>query len=222
VTVGTPDLGCAAPPDTFTTAGLAGPANANAWDAWAWSSFAAFNWPALASTDTASYPSGFVRGVPDTTKSFASAQSTDVAVWETFKEKRELFNSTATPGAWQSPTFDPQYAPNFNGGQIQMCEGTYIFATWEHESIAQGAGYSYVNYSADSSNEQTDPSPYPNTAAGVQVARLKPYPLPGTAAIDASVRSQLPNSVWQHYRLIGTQFQAIPPKAPPQPVAAKK
>ncbi len=478
VTVGTPELNCAAPPDTFTTAGLAGPANANAWDAWAWSSFAALNWPALAAPEGTNYPSGFVRGVPDLTKSFATALSGDVAVWETFKEKRELFNSTAAPGAWQNLTFDPQYAPDFNGGQVQMCAGTdptilarvkqhprviaqlgkqgpsingdssgdetaevasppqestndlcagytattqptlkacqsilfpppaggtndtaytasgpnsrrpvgprvfkgtpsvdhfiyyevklnydyyayvaanglndystaiakasanqielpfrtsaspkaqgsgntnalvgyssantqacyqnklsgcadlspqtispsmlpaigstqvkaawlpateldgdlstyhltdavyyknspqqpgglcysvqqfgliglhiiqrvhggaagvspekiggtYIFATWEHESIAQGAGYSYVNYSADSSQEQTDPSPYPNTAAGIQVARLKPYPLPGTAAINASVKSQLPNSVWQHYRLIGTQFQAI-------------
>ena len=127
--VGQADLVCAAPPSTFATADLStncvsaisGPCLGQAWDAWAWSSFAALNWPALASSDAANYPSGFVRGVPDTSKAFLTAQSTDVSVWETFKEKRELFNPAALPGAWQQLTFDPKYAPEFSGGQIQMC-----------------------------------------------------------------------------------------------------
>lgn len=473
-------LDCPVPPDTFPTTALVGAANGKAWDAWAWSSFAALNWPALASADASTYPSGFVRGVPDTTKSFATAQPEDVAVWETFKEKREIFNPAASPGAWQQLTFDPTYAPDFNGGQIQMCAGTdlalleqvkarprviaqlskqapsidgasstdetaevasppqestntlcagltgnalegcrsfafppppggtldtpytaagpnsrqpvgprvfkgtpaqenfvyyevklnydyyayvakngygdydtavaaaktnqirlpfrtsaiskpgpnnpdsvinyssakvlpcyqsqlkncslpgqsispavlpalgsiqvkaawlpasrlganpaafhltsavyyqdspqqpnglcygvqqfgliglhiiqrvhggrattsqiagaaspepiggtYIFATWEHESIADGAGYSYVNYFADAGNEQKNPQPYPNTATGIPLSRLQAYPLPATAALDQQVKAQLPNSVWKNYRLIGTQFQAI-------------
>ena len=127
--VGQPDLVCAAPPSTFATTALSTncqsdvsvPCLGKAWDAWAWSSFAALNWPALASSDAAIYPSGFVRGVPDTSKTFRTAASTDVSVWETFKEKRELFNPTAAPGAWQQLTFDPKYAPEFAGGQIQMC-----------------------------------------------------------------------------------------------------
>src|SRR5215471_9625240 len=126
--VGQPDVGCAAPPSTFATTALStncanGPAPClgTAWDAWAWSSFAALNWPALASSDASNYPSGFVRGVPDTNKKFSTSQSTDVSVWETFKEKRELFNPAALPGAWQQLTFDPKYAPDFSGGQIQMC-----------------------------------------------------------------------------------------------------
>jgi hypothetical protein len=477
-------LGCAAPPDTFATARLQGADNGKAWDAWAWSSFAAYNWPALAAANPQIFPSGFVRGVPDTTKSFATAQPEDVAVWETFKEKRELFNPSAQADSWQRLTFDATYAPDFNGGQIQMCAGTdpallekvkarprviaqlgkqpsiggasttdetaevasppqestndlcagysatthptleacqsilfappaggnfgsqytasgpnsrrpvgprvfkgppgkenfvyyevklnydyyayvaenglndyataiaaakannirlpfrtsaiakpkgsgntdavvnyrsaavaacyasklndcsalsgqkitpdmlpalgavqvkaawlptglldgpptnyhltnavyyqdspqqpnglcynvdtfgliglhiiqrvhggratasqiagasnpepiggtYIFATWEHESIANGAGYSYVNYFANAGADQTNPNPYPNTAAGIQVARLQQYPLPATATLDAQVKAQLPNSVWKNYRLIGTQFQAI-------------
>jgi len=481
--VGQPDLACTAPPSTFATTALSmtcGSGSAlclgQAWDAWAWSSFAALNWPALASGDAASYPSGFVRGVPDTTQAFSTAASTDVSVWETFKEKRELFNSTALPGAWQQLTFDPTYAPDFSGGQIQMCAnvdavklervkkhprvfarvsktpttgttintgdetaevaspaqestdnlcagftsttsptlascqttlyppqvsgqtsvpytasgptqrppvgprvfkglpaqanflyyevkvnydyyayvarpitingqttslntyasalqqatsnlielpirtsattapgptnpavlnysaantaatyqtlnldagsktittlpglgsiqlkaawvpsslldgdpttyhltdavfykdspsqpnglcygveqfgllglhiiqrihagapggapeqagGTYIFATWEHQSIGNGTAYSYVNYSKFATNTEV---PFPNTAAGLPVARLKPYPLPTTQALDVQVQAGLPNSVWKNYRLIGTQFLAM-------------
>ena len=480
--VGQPDLTCTAPPSTFATASLSTncvstltvPCLGRAWDAWAWSSFAALNWPALASGDAASYPSGFVRGVPDTSKAFRTAAPTDVAVWETFKEKREMFNPAALPGAWQQLTFDPKYAPEFSGGQIQMCAsadavklervkkhprffarisktpppdkvntgdetaevaspaqestddlcaglttatrptrdfcektlyppqvsgqtsipytasgpngrnpvaprvfkgapaqnhfvyyevkvnydyyayvaqpitiggqvtslntyasavlqaasnsielpvrtsaaaapgpnpavvgysaaktaatyqslnqtpgpkpvdslpglgsiqlkaawvpstlldgdpstyhltdavyykdspnqpnglcydveqfgliglhiiqrihaaapggtaepagGTYIFATWEHQSIGNGAGYTYVNYSKFATNTEM---PFPNTAAGLPVARLKPYPLPGTQAIDAEVQASLSNSVWKNYRLIGTQFLAM-------------
>ena len=484
--VGQPNLVCTAPPSTFATVDLSTNCVSTmsplclgqAWDAWAWSSFAALNWPALASSDAGNYPSGFVRGVPDTSKAFRTAQPTDVSVWETFKEKRELFNPAALPGAWQQLTFDPKYAPEFSGGEIQMCAsadavklervkkqprvfarlrksptagttentgdetaevaspaqestddlcagftsttnptrdyceknlyppqvpgqtsvpytaggpnpqrypvgprvfkgapaqdhflyyevkvnydyyayvaqpiivggqtvvtslntystaihqalhnlielpvrtgaasvgnnpqavlnysaaktaatyqslnqnpgsnpikslpglgsiqlkaawvpsklldgdpntyhltdavyykdspsqpnglcydveqfgliglhiiqrvhagapggapeaagGTYIFATWEHQSIGNGAGYSYVNYSKFAHNTEV---PFPNTAAGLAVARLKPYPLPTTQALDVQVKADLPNAVWKNYRLIGTQFMAM-------------
>lgn len=471
------DLDCPAPPSTFSTTGLQGTQFGQAWDAWAWSSFAAMNWPALAAPGNLSFPTGFVRGVPDVNKSFVRAQSRDVTVWETFKEKRELFNDTATPQAWQSLTFDPQYAPSIHDGEIAMCTGaeprfaalttpprvfarlsktpsaggantgdetvevaspaqestdelcagytkqalqtcqqfyqpqdggspstpftatgpngrnpvgprvfkgrpsttsflyyevkvnydyyayvtqpimvnnqqtslnvyasaiaqaktnsiflpyrtsaaskpsghnpnalanysapstaacygksglrncglpgqptvsvanlpalgsiqlkaawvpatlldgnpdtyhltdaiyykdsprqknglcydvqtfglvglhiiqrihagapggspegaggTYIFATWEHQSVGNGAAYSYVNYSKFATNTER---PYPNTAAGLQVSRLKNYPLPTTANLNGKVQSQLAGSVWGNYRLIGTQFQAI-------------
>jgi len=470
------DLGCPAPPDTFDTTALSGTANGSNWDAWAWSSFAAYNWPALVSSDGAVYPTGYVRGVPDTMKGFTTASSDDVAVWETFKEKRELFNDLATAGAWQQLTFDPTYAPNsgqFPGGQIEACAGvgeellarvrerprvfaqlgkqspsidgdsstdetaevaspaqesqdalcagytastdptlddchmnfqpppggtptseysavddnfrpavgprvfkgepsaegfvyyevklnydyyaylaanglndydtavakakaaqihlpfrtsamaklggdnaaavvgydatatagcygkklsgcaqsgvgpevlpgvgsvqvksawlpaglldgeasdyhttyavyyedspdqpnglcykvqqfgliglhiiqrvhggattaaedetiggTFVFATWEHDSVAGGAGYTYVNYLADQALDQTDPSPFPNTAEGLQVARLQGYPLATTTAVNQAVAPLLADSVWKNYRLIGTQFQA--------------
>lgn len=473
---GAVDLGCPAPPSTFTTVGLQGTQWGQSWDAWAWSSFAALNWPALAAPNSSAFPTGFVRGVPDVRKTFVRAQSRDVTVWETFKEKRELFNPAATPQGWQSLTFDPKYAPSIHGGEIAMCAGaesrlaalktpprvfaqlsktpsaggastvdetaevaspaqestdqlcagytgtalsscrrfyqpppggnsstlygatdpsgrnpvgprvfkgkpsaanflyyevkvnydyyayvtqpftldnqttslnvypsaiaqaknngiflpyrtsaaskpggrnansvvaynaletatcyasglqnctlpnqpavsaarlpalgsiqlkaawvpaplldgnpdtyhltdaiyykdspqqknglcydvqtfglvglhiiqrvhagapggsaegvggTYIFATWEHQSVGNGAPYTYVNYSKFATN--TD-RPYPNTAAGLQVARLKNYPLPTTANLNANVQSQLAGSVWRNYRLIGTQFQAV-------------
>lgn len=472
--LGGPDVLCPAPPETFSVSSLSGPSLGQTWDAWAWSSFAALNWPALASSDLATYPSGFVRGVPDTGLKFTQAQARDVAVWETFKEKRELFNPQATASSWQQITFDPEYAPDFNGGKIQMCSGadaakmanvrrhlrvfarlaktpsvggastgdetaevaspaqestndlcagysdktnptlafcqsrlyqppaanqyatpytatgpngrnpvgprvfkgspaqdhflyyevklnydyfaylaanglddydtavkaasangirlpyrtsagagpggantssilgyasaktagcyankltncnlpnqsgispsklpglgsiqlkaawvpaaqldgdpstyhltdavffkdapgapndicydvqtfglvglhiiqrvhagssgqgqgeppggTYIFATWEHQSVGDGAGYSYVNYSKFATNTEM---PFPNTAAGIPVARLKPYPLAGTQAVNARAQSLLQNSVWKNYRLIGTQFLAM-------------
>jgi hypothetical protein len=114
------DLGCAAPPDTFDASSPTG----TAWDIWAWNTFAALNWPALASSDGVTYPSGYVRGVPDTAQSFAGAAPGDVLVWETFKEKRELFNDNAQAGSWQELTFGDTYAPNFfTGGQIEPCTG---------------------------------------------------------------------------------------------------
>jgi len=131
-----PDLDCPAPPNSFDLTryfsadsspkqkALAGPT----WDTWAWASFAAMNWPAKAD---ASQPTGFVRGVPDTTKSFAGAASDDVLVWETFKEKRELFQPTDTQppskvtqaSQWQDITFAAAQQPKSptNPGGIDAC-----------------------------------------------------------------------------------------------------
>ena len=92
------------------------------------------------------------------------------------------------------------------GDKAEPAGGTYIFATWEHQSIGNGAGYSYVNYSKSATNTEV---PFPNTAAGLAVARLKPYPLSTTQGLNNQVQAQLPNSVWKNYRLIGTQFKAM-------------
>lgn len=82
--------------------------------------------------------------------------------------------------------------------------GTFIFATWEHNTIASGNGYSYVNFLTTAANADT---PYPAVANAIPVWRQQPYPLPATAAVTAAVYSQLPKgSVWRNYRLIGTQF----------------
>ena len=69
------------------------------WDFFAWNTFIALNWPALEVA-----PSRF-RGVPDLGKPFATAANSDLAVWETFKEKREVFNHPANAGQliWYSP-----------------------------------------------------------------------------------------------------------------------
>ena len=72
------------------------------------------------------------------------------------------------------------------GGKPEPAGGTYIFATWEHQSIGNGAGYTYVNYSKFATNTEL---PFPNTAAGLPVARLKPYPLPTTQALDIQVQA---------------------------------
>ena len=131
-----PDLDCPAPPNTFDVTryfsadsspkqrALAGPT----WDSWAWASFAAMSWPAKADS---SQPTGFQRGVPDVTKSFAAAANDDVLVWETLKEKRELFQPTDTAPAskvtpeskWQDITFDSAQLPNSpaNPGGIDAC-----------------------------------------------------------------------------------------------------
>lgn len=77
------------------------------YDLFAWNSFIALNWPAVV-PDTAN---GFQRGFPDTTKSFAAAGPDDLLVWETLKEKREIFladpftgkiTSNPMPKPWNS------------------------------------------------------------------------------------------------------------------------
>lgn len=129
-----PDLDCAAPPNTFSFQSYVPPGNTAApaalgptVDAWAWATFAAMNWPALTNTtDTADYPTGYVRGIPDTSTSasFIDATSTDVAVWETFKEKREVFNNIVTAGQWQQSTYPPEQTPDVMGGQVLACTAT--------------------------------------------------------------------------------------------------
>jgi hypothetical protein len=81
-----------APPDTV-------PVAQPDWDVFAWNSFIALNWPALEVV-----PNNY-RGVPDLSKPFATAANSDLAVWETFKEKREIFNHPDNPGQlqWYSP-----------------------------------------------------------------------------------------------------------------------
>ena len=84
------------------------------WDYFAWNSFIAANWPAI---DPAS--NNEQRGFPDLTKSFASATSTDLLAWETYKEKREVFfyppGTTTNPGPWnQAPNYGPV-------GGVPMC-----------------------------------------------------------------------------------------------------
>ena len=59
-------------------------------DFFAWNSFIAMFWPALDPGQNNNQ-----RGFPDLSKTFIDADSTTMAVWETFKEKREVFNFPA-------------------------------------------------------------------------------------------------------------------------------
>ena len=128
---GAPDLDCPAPPNTFdvsaffvanaplATTQQAGPT----FDAWAWESFAAYNWPAKVD---ASQPSGYLRGIPDVTTpgaSFLSATGGQVAVWETFKEKREVFNNDVQNGQWQQITYSTEQSVGTPGG-VPACAPT--------------------------------------------------------------------------------------------------
>lgn len=69
------------------------------WDFFAWNTFVALNWPALETVPNRA------RGVPDLSKEFATSANSDLAVWETFKEKREIFNHPQSAGklVWYSP-----------------------------------------------------------------------------------------------------------------------
>ncbi len=126
-----PELDCAAPPSTFdgstffgqgaTAQAMAGPT----FDAWAWSAFAAFNWPVV---EDSSQPTGYLRGIPATgdSASFVTAQFDDVLVWETFKEKREIFNGDVASGQWQEYTFTQEQSVEPDGGAIPACPGVDV------------------------------------------------------------------------------------------------
>ena len=70
-----------------------------AWDQFAWQTFIAMNWPAVIPSKS----NGYLRGFPDVTKKFENAGFADALVWETLKEKREVFNSAATTIAEAKP-----------------------------------------------------------------------------------------------------------------------
>jgi hypothetical protein len=123
---GSPDLNCPAPPNTFNVSSFFGSGATPAtmlqagptFDAWAWESFAAYNWPAKADPNQ---PTGYVRGVPDVNASFTASNGAQVVVWETFKEKREVFNNNVQTGQWQQLTYSPDQTIDSQGGNVPAC-----------------------------------------------------------------------------------------------------
>lgn len=89
---GTLDLNNPAPPNTDVSA-------QPDFDFFAWNTFIALNWPAVIPSSSNNYQRGF----PNVNKAFANASASDLTVWETYKEKREVFNQDGNdPGAWNS------------------------------------------------------------------------------------------------------------------------
>ena len=86
-------------------------------DLWAWNSFVAMSWPALDPADNNDR-----RGFPDTTATFAGAAGDATTVWETYKEKREVFlydylndqPSSETPQPWNSARSTTQRSRRMN------------------------------------------------------------------------------------------------------------
>lgn len=95
-----------APPATTGLPDSVTDANQYAWDIFAWQTFIAMNWPAV----EPSASNGYLRGFPDSTKTFIDAGNypNTPLVWETFKEKREMFKhdaktmADAKPNPWSS------------------------------------------------------------------------------------------------------------------------
>ena len=95
---GTLQLDCPFVPNTTATDNLATSSSPFGMSHFAWNTFIALNWPAKeasrhkARKGTTPQPIPPVRGIPDMTKTFASAAHDELSVWETFKEKREVFH----------------------------------------------------------------------------------------------------------------------------------
>jgi len=106
-----PSIACPVLPQSpFIAVPVNAPQQASIYEDWAWKSFIAANWPAI------TVPTQ--RGVPDTTKTFAMAANDTLGVWETWKEKRELFVQGGAPNPdWNAPIAYPGNAA------IPVCPG---------------------------------------------------------------------------------------------------
>lgn len=124
------DLRQMAPPDTTGLPQALPPANTPyVWDEFAWQSFIAMNWPAIVPGEG----NGYLRGFPDKAKDFVCAGDYDTPlVWETFKEKREVFNYHATtpedakPKPWSS---DYDYGTHGADGKSKLLTQGINFVT---------------------------------------------------------------------------------------------
>jgi hypothetical protein len=113
------NIACPALPDVpYIAAPVNLPEQASTYEDWAWKSFIALNWPAVPMTNL---PATNQRGIPDMTQSFANAGNSVYGVWETWKEKRELFSvdDSVVPADWNAPINYPDNA----GLAIPACPG---------------------------------------------------------------------------------------------------
>lgn len=111
-------LDCPAPPNTNLTA-------QPDFDFFAWNTFIALNWPALVPGDNNNQ-----RGFPNLDSSFVNAYYNDLLVWETFKEKREVFNiggGNNDPGDWNSKVNYGPLRPANSDTSLQPVAGMRTF-----------------------------------------------------------------------------------------------
>jgi hypothetical protein len=118
------------------------------WDKFAWQSFIAMNWPAIQPDEG----NGYVRGWPDNGRNFVCAGtpgtgtldlSENALVWETFKEKREVFNHDATTEEAAKPkqwSYDYDYpVDSVDGIGKFLTEGINFVALDETVEVASQA-----------------------------------------------------------------------------------
>ena len=129
-----PDFTSAAVPDTTGLPEEITEENQYAWDLFAWQTFVAMNWPAI----EPDYHNGFQRGFPDLGKSFLEVghDPETPLVWETFKEKREMFRhgihtsaEDAQPTYWNSDFLYGSDGERVAAGTTKRLFGSAKFAT---------------------------------------------------------------------------------------------
>jgi len=136
---------CPALPDTLPSYNFqANTPPAADYESFAWRSFIALNWPArIPSNGTTPQ---FARGFPDYNQTFVKAAYDDVGVWETWREKRELFFYGSNLSA-PNPTPNPPPPPPWNGPTdynndaydppILACPGTNLQIGEFHRVLGQ-------------------------------------------------------------------------------------
>ncbi len=112
------DLTKYAPPGTDSLAKYLD-TNPYVWDMFSWQTFVALNWPAVQPDST----NGYLRGFPDTGKSFGD-EASEAVVWETFKEKREMFKHGADSVASVPDPWSSDYS-----NEVKYVYGTGKFST---------------------------------------------------------------------------------------------
>ncbi|MEM7481915.1 MAG: hypothetical protein AAF481_12140 [Acidobacteriota bacterium] len=133
---------CPALPDTLPTYNFqTDTPSAADYESFAWRSFIALNWPARIPSNQTSPQ--FARGFPDYNQTFLGAAYDDVGVWESWREKRELFfygtNLSApptpnppTPPTWNGPT---DYGNNAYVPPIVTCPGSNVTPDDFHRTL---------------------------------------------------------------------------------------
>ncbi|MEM8932810.1 MAG: hypothetical protein AAGE94_16620, partial [Acidobacteriota bacterium] len=111
--------------------------------------------------------------------------------------------------------------------------GAFIFATWEHEEVIPDHGqseYHYVNYLVPAETDTDHLVPYPTLDHAIRVSRLLLDPQPPkpadctlsqgqTCVVNDLVHEKVRGTVWENYRLIGTQFASLGSKADSNKIA---
>jgi len=194
-------IDCSAPPDTTADGNIDKTSNILDWDTFAWNTFAALNWPAVDPDENNDQ-----RGFPDLSKSFATAESSDLLVWETYKEKREVFLANPftrepvddpQPQAWNA---EPVYGPSSD--QIECCPGADCTTPYErHVAFNTGDETAEVASEARETNEVLCQGH--STDCGVQGQKVGPRVWRGQPSEGMPIIYEVKVN-WDFYNYIGT------------------
>lgn len=171
------------------------------WDVFAWNSFIAMNWPALDPSENNNQ-----RGFPDLSTSFRGAESSDLAVWETYKEKREVFLANPftgdpvtnpQPQPWNS---EPVYGPS--DAQVPCCPGADCTSPFERH-VAFNTGDETAEVASEARETNAVLCQGHSSDCGVQGQKVGPRVWRGQPSQNMPLIYEVKVN-WDFYNYVGT------------------